>query len=169
MSTPVEPIIEVLMAPERMRKPTMHDEDAEDDAQQLRPDHVHGEAGDQVVLVDVGARTTSGMSMDGQQRGAAGEEQAVDGDDDRGALQVLELGMLDFAVDLGEALFAAHGEHGVAEGHEDAEEAEASESRLRAFEEAERIVAEVEIGWHGQRRQMRAAHERRSRRPRGAG
>jgi hypothetical protein len=32
--------------------------------------------------------------------------------------------VLDFAVDLGEGLFARHGEDGVAEGHEDAEEAE---------------------------------------------
>ena len=53
-----------------------------------------------------------------------GEEQAVDGDDDGGALQVLELGVLDFAVDLGQRLFAAHGQHRVTEGHEDAEQAE---------------------------------------------
>ena len=59
-----------------------------------------------------------------QQRGAAGEDQAVDGDDDRRALEVLQLGMLDLAIDLGQALFAAHGQDGVAEGHEDAEQAE---------------------------------------------
>ncbi len=56
--------------------------------------------------------------------GEAGEDEAVDGDDDGGALEVPELGVLDLAVDLGERLFAAHGENGVAEGHEDAEEAE---------------------------------------------
>jgi hypothetical protein len=58
----------------------------------------------------------------GQQRGAAGEDQAVDGDDDRRALQVLELGMLDLAVDLRQALLAAHGQHGVAEGHQNAKQ-----------------------------------------------
>ena len=65
-----------------------------------------------------------------QQRGAAGEDEAVDGDDDGRALQVLELGMLDFAVDLGQALFAAHGQDGVAEGHEDAEQAEDRQARI---------------------------------------
>ena len=64
-----------------------------------------------------------------QQRGAAGEDQAVDGDDDRRALQVLELGVLDLAIDLGQALLTAHGQDGVAEGHQDAEQAEDRQAR----------------------------------------
>ena len=61
-------------------------------------------------------------------------------DDDRCALQVLELGMLDLAIDLGQALFAAHGQHGVAERHEDSEEAEDA-AQPRVLQEAERIVS----------------------------
>ena len=75
-------------------------------------------------------RCAVGDQHGGQQRGAAGEDQAVDGDDDRRALQVLELGMLDLAIDLGQALFAAHGQDGVAEGHEDAEQAEDRAARV---------------------------------------
>ena len=62
--------------------------------------------------------------MHGQKGAETGEEEAVGCDDKRGALQVLELGMLDLAVDLSERFFAAHREHGVAEGHQYAEEAE---------------------------------------------
>ena len=50
--------------------------------------------------------------------------EAIESDDDRGLLQVLKLGMREFAVDLGERLFAAHGENGVAEGDDDAENSE---------------------------------------------
>ena len=116
-------MIEVLMAPERIRKPTSTTKMRKAMRGDQRARHVHGQAGDQVVLVDVRARAV-GNQHGGQQRGAAGKDQAVDGDDDRGALQVLELGMRDFAVDLGQAFFAAHGQDGVAEGHEDAEQAE---------------------------------------------
>jgi hypothetical protein len=75
------------------------------------------------------ARAPIGDEHGGEQGGAAGEDEAVDRDDDRGALEVLELGVLDLAIDLGERFFAAHGEDGVAEGHEDAEEAEQSAHR----------------------------------------
>ena len=115
--------MEVLTAPERMRNPTMTTKTRKMMRRTCGPDHVHGEAGDQVVLVDWDAHGIRN-EHDGQQGGEAGEEQAVDGDDDGGALQVLQLGMLDLAIDLGQGLFAAHGQHGVAEGHEDAEEAE---------------------------------------------
>ncbi len=90
-----------------------------------------------------------------QQRAAAGEDQAVDGDDDRSALEVFELGMRDFAVDLGQAFLAAHGENGVAKGHQDAEEAEDRQSP--SAQETKRIVTEMEVGWDGRWRQRRAA------------
>ena len=103
-------------------------------------------------------RCQVGNQHGGQQRGAAGEDQAINGDDDGRALQVLELGMLDLAVDLGQALLAAHGQHGVAEGHENAEEAE-QRHQPRALEKAQRVVAEFEVGRRGRRRQMRAPYE----------
>ena len=53
-----------------------------------------------------------------------GEDEAVNRDDDRGALQVLELGMGEFPVDLRQRLFAAHGQNGVAEGNQNAEQSE---------------------------------------------
>ena len=52
--------------------------------------------------------------------------QAVDGDYDCRALQIFQLGMLDFAIDLGQALLAAHGQDRVAECHDNAEQAQES-------------------------------------------
>ncbi len=100
-----------------------HDKNAEDNPQHLRPDHVHRQAGDQVVAVNRHAHRV-GDQHHRQQRTDAGEEEAVDRDHDRGALQVLELGMLDLAVDLGQRFLAAHGQHRMAEGHQDAEQAQ---------------------------------------------
>ena len=100
-----------------------HHEDAEGDAPKHGADHVHGQSGDQVVLIDVGA-LPCGYQHGGQQRGAAGKDQAVDGDYDGRALEVLQLGMLDFPVDLGKALLAAHGQDRMAERHDNAEQSE---------------------------------------------
>ena len=52
------------MAPERIRKPTNTTKMRKAMRQHMRPDHVHGQAGDQVVLVDMRARTESGISID---------------------------------------------------------------------------------------------------------
>ena len=52
MSTPVEPIDGGVDGAGEDQEADDDDKDAEDDAQQLRTDHVHGQAGDQVVLVD---------------------------------------------------------------------------------------------------------------------
>ena len=49
-----------------------------------------------------------------EERHQRGEEQAVQEDHQPGLLQVLQLGMFDFAVDLCQRLFAAHGQHGMA-------------------------------------------------------
>ena len=74
-----------------------HDKDAEGNAPEDRAHHVHGQSGNQVVLVDVGA-FPRGDQHGSQERGAAGKDQAVNGDDDGRALEILELGMLDLAV-----------------------------------------------------------------------
>ncbi len=82
-------------------EPDHHNKCAEDQAQDERPPHVHGEAGDQIVFVNGNADSIRNQH-DGQQRGQSGENEAVDGDDDRGFFQILELGMSKFAIDLGE-------------------------------------------------------------------
>ena len=105
-----------------------HDKDAEHNPPEHRPDHVHGQAGNQVVLVDLRARSI-GNQHRRQQRGAAREDQAVDRDDDRRPLQILQLRMLDLAVDLGQALLAAHGQNGVAEGHDECRTGQRSAAR----------------------------------------
>src|SRR4029077_5641715 len=81
-------------------------------------------------------------------RGQAGENEAVDGDDDRGFFQILELGMSEFAIDLGERFFAAHGQHGVAEGDEDSEQSEHPRKTLlgkAVTEKAKRLFGEMKV------------------------
>ena len=107
----------VLTAPERISTPTSTTTPWKSQAQGERADQVHGQAADQVVQ-ELGPR---GIGDDhprekGDQRG---EEHAVDEDHPAGAFQVLELGMGDFAVDLGQGFEAAHGEQRVAEADHD--------------------------------------------------
>jgi len=58
--------------------------------------------------------------------------------------------MFDLSIDLRQALLAAHGEHGVAECHENSKQAQ-NRNQPRAFQKAQRIGAEFEVG-HGGRR-----------------
>ena len=51
-------------------------------------------------------------------------QHGIDEDHEAGAEEVFELGGFDFAIDLGERFFAAHGQQRVAEGDEDAQRAE---------------------------------------------
>src|ERR1039457_3989846 len=117
-----------------------HDHSVEGQAQGQGAEQVHGKAADQAVQ-ELGA---GGLGDDhhrekGNQRG---EEHAVGEDDPTGAFQVLELGVGDFAVDLGEGFEAAHGEEGVAQADHDGEDGDGG--RHGAFEPAHGIVGEAE-------------------------
>src|SRR4029077_5602732 len=79
-----------------------HDnKDPEDHLQNMRPDHVHGHAGDQVIAIN---RDPAGIGddHDGQQGAKAGKHEAEDRDDQRGAFQVAQLGAGNFTVHLGQ-------------------------------------------------------------------
>ncbi len=138
ISTPVDPIIDVLMAPEKIKNPTSTTKIRNAMRQNIGPDHVHGQTGDQVVLIDVSA-LPRGDQHGGQKRCAASKDQAIDGNDDCRALQVLELGVLDLAIDLRQAFFAAHGQNRVAKCHENAEQAE-YRHQAGSLQEAQRIA-----------------------------
>ncbi len=71
----------------------------------------------------------------------------------------LSLGVLDFAVDLGQALFAAHGQDGVAKGHENTEQAK--QGQISSVQETQGVGAELEVRRGGKRRQTRATHKHR--------
>src|SRR5580693_5059109 len=88
----------------------------EEQLQALRPHQVHGDAADQVGKV-VRADFV-GNDHHGEERDQRRKQQAVDENYEPGLLQVLQLGVFDLAVDLGQSLFAAHGEHGVSEADE---------------------------------------------------
>ena len=95
----------------------------------------------------------SGNQHRRQHGGAACKYKAVDGDDNRRALQVLQLRMLNLAVDLRQALLAAHGQQRMAEGHQNAEES--INRKSRSLQESLRVVAEMQVGRDGKRRQVR--------------
>ena len=116
---------------------------AEQQLQQERTAEPHDQFRKKVVLV-TRQRNALRNNHYGQQRPNSGEHEAVNGDDDRSALQVLELRMRNFAVDLRQRLFAAHRQYGMSECHEDAEQTKVR-GQTCAREEAERCLAEVKI------------------------
>ncbi len=93
-----------------------HHEAVEKQLQAHGPDQVHGDAADQVGEI-IGANLV-GNDHDREERNQRGEEQAVDEDHQPGLFQILQLGMLDLAIDLGQRFLAAHGQHRVAEADE---------------------------------------------------
>src|ERR1700757_5298307 len=90
-----------------------YDEAVEQQLDALRPGQVHGEAADEIS--EVLRADAIGNHHHREERHEGSEEQAVDENYQPGLLKILQLGMLDFAVDLRQSFFAAHGEHGVAE------------------------------------------------------
>src|ERR1700759_4356584 len=94
----------------------------EDEAGDKRPGEIHGEAADEIfeeALADV-----VGYDHHGKKRDERREDQAVDEDDHARFFEVGQLWAFDFAIDLGEGFFAAHGEDGVAERDEDRDDTE---------------------------------------------
>ncbi len=124
------------------QKPDDHDKDPENNTQRQRPNHVHRHAGDQVVAINRHPHRVRNQHHR-QQRADAGKDEAIDRNDDRRALQVLELGMLNLAIDLRQRLFAAHRQHRMTESHDDAEQAQ-RRGRAGVLQKAERILAEVQ-------------------------
>ena len=100
-----------------------NDKCPEKQSQQQRPPQIHGESGDEVILVDWHPHRVRNNHHE-QQRCHPRKNEAVNSNDDGGPLQVLQLRMGKLAVDLGQRFLAAHGQHGMAEGNEDAEETE---------------------------------------------
>ena len=141
------------------------DERLEQQPQRQRPDQVHRQAGDQVVVELRPHRV--GDDRDGEEADERGEHQAVDEDHHAGALQVLHLRLLDLAVDLRERLLAAHRQNRVAEADEDRDRRERRPDG--ALQPAERVVGELQIARHRQRRQRAAALQQRQRAPQRSG
>src|ERR1700722_239863 len=90
-----------------------HHEPMKKQFQAGRPDQVHGNAADEVG--EIIRPNLIGNNHHGKERDQGSEQQAVNENDEPSLLQILQLGMFDLAVDLGQSLFAAHGEDGVSE------------------------------------------------------
>src|SRR5262249_17481172 len=90
------------------------DQKADDDHEGLqgqldegRTDNVPGQARDQIAAVEFHAHFV-GDDEHGQEADAGGEDNAVNKNDERRLLEVLQFRRLDLTVDLGQGLFAAH-------------------------------------------------------------
>ena len=121
--------------------------------QHVRTDHVHGHPRNQVVLVERNADVV-GDDHHGKHGSQAGKDKAEDGNDQRRPFQVAQLRTGNFAVHLGQRFFTAHGQHGVAESDQDAEQADAL-SPVDIFQEPKSFRAEVKVFRDRQRRQWR--------------
>ena len=128
----------------------------EDQAEDERSLEVHGEAADK-VLEEILALLI-GDDHHREERNERGEDQAIDEDDQAGLLEVRELRMLDFAVDLGQGFFAAHGEDRVAEAYKDGNEP-GEVCEMHAVEPAHGVGFEFQVPGVGEGGQSRVADE----------
>ena len=81
-------------------------------------------------------RDVVGDDHHGQEADAARSDQAVEEDDEGGLLEVLQLGRLDLAVDLGQRLLAGHRQDRVAEGDQRCRTGRRATSQLVGCREA---------------------------------
>ena len=124
--TPLEPTIAVLTAPERIRKPTNTTSAFNDNRAQYGPTTFI--ARPPIKLPPYFAtRGPSGMIITAKKLISDGECQTIDKDDERGLLEIEELGAFHLAIDLRERLLAAHRQDRVAEGDRHADQPEHAE------------------------------------------
>ena len=93
----------------------------------------------------------------GKEGDERGEDQTVDEDDQPGLLEVRQLGAFNFAVDLRERFLAAHGQHGMAQGDENGEDAK-HVRKAAVREPSERAGAQPQVARVRQGRQCGMAH-----------
>ena len=106
-----------------------HHEAVKQQLQARRSGQVHGDAADEVG--EIIRANLVGDDHHREERNQRGEQQAVDENHQPGLLQVLQLGMFDLAVDLGQRFFAAHGQHGVPEADEEDDPGDVAEPAFR--------------------------------------
>ena len=94
-----------------------YDERVKQEPQRNRAGEKHRQPADEIVeiLGALGVRD----NHHGEERDQRGEQHAVNEDHESGSLQILELGISDLAIDLRQALLAAHGQQGMAQSNED--------------------------------------------------
>ena len=128
LRTPFDPTMDVFTAPASISVPTTATNPRNSDPQRQRPDEVHREAADRIV--EEGAADRVGNDHHGEERDAGREDQAVDKDDEPSLFEVLQLRMFDLPIDLRHGLFAAHGEHRVAQANQNGDECDGVRQRV---------------------------------------
>src|SRR5215831_19738948 len=130
----------------------------------VRPDKIHGQTTDQVAEV-----LWSNHVWDDHERkegNACRENQAVDKNDEASLLQITQLGVFDFAVDLCQSFLAAHSQDGVPQTNENANKPNGV-WQARVAQPAERIVGESQISRRNPGRPMRTPRPNGEERPSG--
>ena len=134
------------------------DEHVKDQSRDERAGEAHGQSADQVF-----EELRPGLVRNDhhrEERNQRREHHAVNKDYERRFFQVQQLGVLDFAIYLCERFLAAHGQHGMAQPHENSDQREALQD-VAVGEPAECVVAHHDIARCGRRRQVAAADQQR--------
>ena len=105
-----------VLRPRQNQNPHQHHEGVEEQLKALRPGQIHRDATDQVGKVIRTDLVRNNHHC--EERDQRGKQQAVNKNYQPGLLEVLELGMLDFTIDLRQSFFAAHRQYGMPEPHE---------------------------------------------------
>src|ERR1019366_9553452 len=133
----------------------------EDQLHGVRTHDVHGQSADEVGVVVGTLRVRDDHHR--EKRHQRGEEQAVQEDHQPGLFQVLQLGMFDFAIDLGQGFLAAHGQHGVTEANQQHDDRDLL--RPRAQQPSQRLAIVVHVGGRGKRRKLSSRFQNRNEAP----
>src|SRR5229473_4095495 len=128
-----------------------HDNEAvEEESYQERPLKIHGQAADQIFQIALANTVRDDHHR--EKRDQRSKDQTVNENDQAGLFQIRKFGMLDFAVDLRERLFAAHGEDRMAKSNEDGDDS-GEMSEMHSVEPAHGVWPELQVFRIGKRRE----------------
>ena len=114
----------------------------EDQPGQKRAMEAHRQSTDEVFQVILANRI--GNDHHREKRNERGKHQAIDENNHPSFLEVRQLGMLNFAIHLGQGLFSAHGQHGMPERNEDGHNSK-HVREIAVNQPAKRAGAELQI------------------------
>ena len=115
---------------------------------------MHGNAADQIA--EVLGPDLVGNDHHREKRGQGGKQKGVNSNDNRGFLQILQLGMSNLAIHLSERFLAAHSQHRVSEANEHDEQSQMADPLVfELCQPAQRLVIKNNSGSQRVRRELK--------------
>ena len=156
--TPLEPTMAVLTAPASIKMPTTTTNARKARRSDNGPDQVHRQSANGVIEEILAHRI--GDDHHREERHTGGENQAVEKDDESRFFQVPQFRVLDFPVNLGHGLLAAHGQNRVTQANQNADQSDGVWQR-RVAQPAQRVVRIHKIREMRPGRKMSSSHPER--------